>query len=129
MNSTAKATLYFLFLSLSGPLVFLCFALPSIFISLLPRATQYLKKQQIRKSSEHQKKTVLVTGAPHTKGLQVCFQKRIYRRHYNDLSSLQICRFLASAGHRVILADMKIFHNNKPDSRSNHNAPAVCDSG
>jgi len=91
MNSTAKATLYFLFLSLSGPLVFLCFALPSILISLLPRATQYLKKQQIRKSSEHQKKTVLVTGAPHTKGLQ-------------------ICRFLASAGHRVILADMKKFH-------------------
>lgn len=43
------------------------------------------------KVQEKQKrKTVLVTGAPHTKGLQ-------------------ICRFLSRAGHRVILADMKKF--------------------
>jgi len=45
-------------------------------------------RQAIKNDSD--KKKVLVTGAPHTKGLQ-------------------ICRILSSAGHEVVLADMKKF--------------------
>lgn len=90
MNPTIKAILYFLTLTLSSPLVFILLVIPSFFISLVARVFQYAQRQQKLKTSKQSRKTVLVTGAPHTKGLQ-------------------ICRFLASAGHRVILADVKKF--------------------
>jgi len=70
-------------------LVFLLLVLPSLLISIPARLIQNHARH--KKCPEKQKRrTVLVTGAPHTKGLQ-------------------ICRFLSRAGHRVILADMKKF--------------------
>merc|ERR1712106_1091815 len=90
MNSTARAIIYFLFLTLTFPMVLVLLVIPSLFISMITRAFQYSQTQQKLQSSKQVRKTVLVTGAPHTKGLQ-------------------ICRFLASAGHRVVLADMKKF--------------------
>merc|ERR1712106_778015 len=68
MNHTAKAILYFLVLTLSIPMVFLLLVIPSLFISMITRAFQY---SQRLKSSKQVRKTVLVTGAPHTKGLQI----------------------------------------------------------
>merc|ERR1719341_1241607 len=90
MNPTVKAIWYFLSLTLSSPLVLLLLVIPSLLISLVTRVFQYSQRQKKLKTSNQSIKTVLVTGAPHTKGLQ-------------------ICRFLASAGHRVILADVKKF--------------------
>merc|ERR1711872_223247 len=87
MKSTIRALAYFLFLTLTFPLVFLIFALPSFLISVIVRTIQPHPKNY---KQNEKRKTVLVTGAPHTKGLQMC-------------------RFLSRAGHRVILADMKKF--------------------
>ena len=71
MNSTAKAIIYFLVLTLSFPVVFVLLVLPSLFISAITRVSQYLQSQRKIKESKQLRKTVLVTGAPHTKGLQV----------------------------------------------------------
>lgn len=90
MNSRFKALVYFLFLSISGFLVFLVTAIPFLFISTFSKLTKVLQNKKDHSSMEERRKTVLVTGAPHTKGLQ-------------------ICRILSSAGHHVILADMKKF--------------------
>merc|ERR1712142_1273740 len=87
MKSTIRALAYFLFLTLTFPLVFLISALPSFLISVIVRTIQPHPKNY---KQNEKRKTVLVTGAPHTKGLQMC-------------------RFLSRAGHRVILADMKKF--------------------
>lgn len=92
MNSSLKATLYFLVLTLSCPIVVLLLGIPSLIISKVVRVFRICFKQKPLNNqlSKERRKTVLVSGAPHTKGLQ-------------------ICRILSSAGHRVILADMKKF--------------------
>ena len=89
MLSTHRAVLYLLFLALSFPVVFTLWLLPSLLVSGIVKITQNQPGQE--KCLENKKrKTVLVTGAPHTKGLQ-------------------ICRILSRAGHRVVLADLKKF--------------------
>ena len=85
MLSTYRAAVYLLFLTLSFPLVFILGLIPSLLISVIVRI---IKTKPGPRKCHGKRKTVLVTGAPHTKGLQ-------------------ICRILSRAGHRVILADLR----------------------
>jgi len=80
----AKNVLYLTTLTLIGPVVFVLL-FPVLIYSYLLNIYTRLMKAKLEGG-----KTVLVTGAPHTKGLE-------------------ICRILSSAGHRVILADMEKF--------------------
>jgi len=82
---------YMLMLLIALPVAF-CLLLPFIAVALTLHAVglNFYTKQ---KTSKYGKKTVLITGAPHTKGLQVC-------------------RFMKSVGHKVILADMDSFRLN-----------------
>jgi len=87
MKQTAKALVYLLALALSLAPVLLLVTLPLLLVTQARKLIQHEEKN--KKTSQHCK-TVLVTGAPHTKGLQ-------------------ICRILKTAGHRVILADLSKF--------------------
>ena len=98
---------YLVLLIASAPLAFLFILLPSLlfatFMRLIGRNFYYKRRGNNKNnhkkvtssssSSRFGRKTVLVTGAPHTKGLQVC-------------------RFMKSVGHRVILADVAKFRWN-----------------
>jgi len=79
-------------LVLTMPLVF-CLLLPWICFAYLLHFLGFNFYTKTKNVSKFGLKTVLVTGAPHTKGLQVC-------------------RFMKSVGHRVILADMEPFRWN-----------------
>jgi len=87
MKQTAKALVYLLALALSLVPVLLLVTLPLL---LVTKARKLITHEEKNKKPTQQCKTVLVTGAPHTKGLQ-------------------ICRILKTAGHRVILADLSKF--------------------
>ena len=85
MLSTHRAAVYLLFLTLSFPVVIILGVIPSLLISLI---VKIVETQPGLRKCQGKRKTVLVTGAPHTKGLQMC-------------------RILSRAGHRVILADLR----------------------
>jgi len=87
MKQTAKALVYLLALALSLVPVLLLVTLPLL---LVTKARKLIMHEEKNKKPTQHCKTVLVTGAPHTKGLQ-------------------ICRILKTAGHRVILADLSKF--------------------
>jgi len=89
-----KALQYMGLLLLTMPIV-LCLMLPLFLIAFTLHAIgrNFYTSASAKRSSKYGCKTVLITGAPHTKGLQVC-------------------RFMKSAGHRVILADMESFQWN-----------------
>ena len=101
---------YLALLIASAPLAFLFILLPSLIFAtclrLIGRNLYYKRSDKnsssgggsssssfSSSSSRFGRKTVLVTGAPHTKGLQVC-------------------RFMKAVGHRVILADVAEFRWN-----------------
>ena len=107
-----RGVIYLTLLIASAPLAFLFILLPSVifatFLRLIGRNCYYERREEKRNgataaaasaaaaaiaassssSSRFGRKTVLVTGAPHVKGLQVC-------------------RIMKAVGHRVILADFK----------------------
>jgi len=87
-----KGLQYMTLLLVTAPIVS-CLILPLYLVAL---ALHFIGRNFYTtkaRSSKYGAKTVLVTGAPHTKGLQMC-------------------RFLKSAGHKVILADMNTFQWN-----------------
>ena len=111
-----RGVIYLTLLIASAPLAFLLIFLPSFifatFLRLIGRNCYYERREEKRNgaaaaavsaaasaasssssSSRFGRKTVLVTGAPHVKGLQVC-------------------RIMKAVGHRVILADFKRFRWN-----------------
>lgn len=88
----SKGLKYLALLLVTLPLAF-CLILPFVVFAMALHIVGRNLYTKQNNNSEFGKKTVLVTGAPHTKGLQVC-------------------RFMKSAGHRVILADMESFSLN-----------------
>jgi len=90
MGQRFKAVIYFLFLAISFIPIVIFLILPSVIISKIVKSIRDIVSNRRKTSPNQRKKIVLVTGAPHTKGLQVC-------------------RILKQAGHRVILADMQKF--------------------
>jgi len=89
IKKSQKALRYLCILLVTAPVIMAFLAPVILFASLLDwlGLNYYSNKHS---SSKYGRKTVLITGAPHTKGLQVC-------------------RFMKSVGHRVILADMQSF--------------------
>jgi len=90
MEQRCKTVVYFLFLTISFIPIAILFTIPSVIVSKIVRTIRNKVSNRRKTSPNQRKKIVLVTGAPHTKGLQ-------------------ICRILKQAGHKVILADMKKF--------------------
>jgi len=89
MKQTAKALLYLLTLALGLAPVLLLVTLPLLLVARARKLLQHVETKHTDKNKQSCK-TVLVTGAPHTKGLQMC-------------------RILKTAGHKVILADLSKF--------------------
>ena len=64
MKQTAKALVYLLALALSLAPVLLLVSLPLLLVS---KARKLIQHEEKNKKTSHNYKTVLVTGAPHTK--------------------------------------------------------------
>ena len=64
MKQTAKALVYLLALALSLAPVLLLVTLPLLLVS---KARKLIQQEEKNKKTSHNYKTVLVTGAPHTK--------------------------------------------------------------
>ena len=64
MKQTAKAPMYLLALALSLAPVLLLVSLPLLLVS---KARKLIQHEEKNKKTSHNYKTVLVTGAPHTK--------------------------------------------------------------
>ena len=72
MKQTAKALVYLLALALSLAPMLLMVALPLL---LVTKARKLIQHEEKKKKPTQQCKTVLVTGAPHTKVCKGSFQK------------------------------------------------------
>ena len=67
MKQTARALLYLLSLALSLVPVFLCVTLPLLLVTHLSKYIQHEDKNKKKTIPQQDHKTVLITGAPHTK--------------------------------------------------------------
>ena len=74
MKQTAKALMFLLALALSLAPVLLLVALPLL---LVTKARKVIQHEEKNKKPTQQCKTVLVTGAPHTKVLNECCQIQV----------------------------------------------------
>ena len=67
MKQTARALLYLLSLALTLVPVFLCVTLPLLLVTHLNKYIQHEDKNKKKTIPQQDHKTVLITGAPHTK--------------------------------------------------------------
>ena len=114
----AKAALYLIFLTSLFPVVSLFTFLYLVMANLFKSKRGKEEKEQEQEEGHIQpRRSVLVTGAPHTKVRLVCSPCSLLCSHIigpqykmkRSLQGLEMCRLLSSAGHSVTLSDMDKF--------------------